>query len=231
MIAHSRGFTLIELLVVIAIISILAAILFPVFAAVRSKARTSMCATHMREIGLALLMYAQDFDERFPRPWWWQEVAQGIWPGWYQADSSSPSGGWCYCGWERKVEPYIASRVIFICPEDRYLWNRMDPWGQPRLPQDDTSYGLNASGCAYNALGEFPKPSLTILIAETKAWHRADFPRAGGDPREVDVPADLFMCDTTRHRGGANYVFVDGHSKWLPPDASFTPVNLWRRVK
>jgi prepilin-type N-terminal cleavage/methylation domain-containing protein/prepilin-type processing-associated H-X9-DG protein len=228
---HTRGFTLVELLVVIAIISILAAILFPVLAKARARARCTSCATHMQQIGAALLMYAQDFDERLPRPWWFQEVEAGIWPGWYKPDASSPSGGWCYCGWERKIGPYLASHIIFVCPDDFFLLNRADPWGQPRLPQDDTSYGINAAACSYSALADFDRPGETILVAETKGWHRADYTRGGGDPREVDHPADLFMCDGQRHHHGANYVFVDGHVKWLPPSATLAPVNLWRRDK
>ncbi len=92
---NSRAFTLIELLVVIAIISILAAILFPVLSSSRARARCTSCATHMQQIGAALLMYAQDFDECLPRPWWWQEIDEGIWPDWYEPHASSPSGGWC----------------------------------------------------------------------------------------------------------------------------------------
>ncbi|MBC7288197.1 MAG: hypothetical protein H5T86_09185, partial [Armatimonadetes bacterium] len=73
--------------------------------------------------------------------------------------------------------------------------------------------------------------SQTIMLAETKSWHRADYPKAAGDPREVDDPADLFMCDVERHRAGANYTFVDGHVKWLRPAQTLAPVNLWRRTK
>ena len=226
-----KAFTLIELLVVIAIISILAAILFPVLSAARAKARSSVCATQEREIATALLMYAQDYDETLPRPWYWQEVRGGIWPDWYRPADDSPTGGWCYCGWDAKVQPYIQSRVVFICPDDRYVMAMVDPWGNRRLPQDDTSYGLNASGCAEASIGEIDKPAATIIVAETKSWHRADFPKAAGDPREVDDAADLLMCDTERHRGGANYAFVDGHVKWLKAAQTLDPVNLWRRTK
>ena len=69
-----RGFTLIELLVVIAIIAILAAILFPVFAKAREKARSASCESNLKQISLAVLMYAQDYDEKFPRDWFVQCV-------------------------------------------------------------------------------------------------------------------------------------------------------------
>ena len=72
----NQGFTLIELLVVIAIIAILAAILFPVFAKAREKARQSVCQSNLKQIGLGLLMYAQDYDETLPPT---QDVPQGWW--------------------------------------------------------------------------------------------------------------------------------------------------------
>ncbi len=90
---RSRGFTLIELLVVIAIIAILAAILFPVFAKAREKARQSTCLNNVKQMGLACLQYTQDYDERmvtyrYPDPYYWPD----------------------------KIEPYCKNRQIFACP-------------------------------------------------------------------------------------------------------------------
>src|SRR5579871_4408391 len=97
-----RGFTLIELLVVIAIIAILAAILFPVFAQARSKARQASGTSNAKQVGLAILMYVQDFDEQFPRAGWDCETSPGD-------DGSIPPGGENACGattWPNVVAPY-----------------------------------------------------------------------------------------------------------------------------
>lgn len=96
------GFTLIELLVVIAIIAILAAILFPVFAQAREKARGITCVSNENQIATAVLMYVQDYDENYP---------QGLQNGWW-ADS-----------WIRLTQPYSKSLQVFRCPDD--------PGGQP----------------------------------------------------------------------------------------------------
>src|SRR5213594_1559132 len=99
-----RGFTLIELLVVIAIIAILAAILFPVFAQAREKARTITCTSNARQIATALMMYAQDYDENLPG-----------WPD-PQKNPLFSKGGW---GWAMIVpvmDPYLKNRQIWTCP-------------------------------------------------------------------------------------------------------------------
>ena len=102
---HRRGFTLIELLVVIAIIAILAAILFPVFARAREKARQSSCLSNVKQIGLGVLMYTQDYDERFPAKWWWYVHR----PAGYDLSTN-------YLTWAECVAPYINNDQIFQCP-------------------------------------------------------------------------------------------------------------------
>src|SRR5665213_1415454 len=96
-----KGFTLIELLVVIAIIAILAAILFPVFAKVREKARQTTCASNEKQLGLGVLQYVQDYDERYP----------GNWGG---NNNDNSGGGW---GWGNAIMPYVKSTAIFTCPD------------------------------------------------------------------------------------------------------------------
>src|SRR5436305_7895257 len=99
-----RAFTLIELLVVIAIIAILAPILFPVFAQAREKARQSACLSNLNQIGTALMMYTQDYDEAFPCNWY-----GSLWP-------TTPNGK-AY-KWMDAVFPYVKNEQVFTCPSD-----------------------------------------------------------------------------------------------------------------
>jgi len=145
-----KGFTLIELLVVIAIIAILAAILFPVFAKVREKARQISCMSNLKQLGVAVTMYTQDFDETEPN-------------GYNKWGSES--------GWACEVFPYVKSVAAFACPDDSSVGTQSD--GEVK----STSYGLNSNfginpwpNPATVPMGQniaaFAAPSNTVMLFE-----------------------------------------------------------------
>jgi len=156
---RKQGFTLIELLVVIAIIAILAAILFPVFAKVREKARQTSCLSNMKQIGLAITQYVQDNNEYFPAGY-----------------TIQPSGSWGNfgAGWAGGTEPYIKSTSIFTCPDDTTTsgtaTGSINSVSQTVTTYPD-SYALNANLTCYiengpNKLATLVAPSMTVELVE-----------------------------------------------------------------
>ena len=133
--ARKSGFTLIELLVVIAIIAILAAILFPVFAQAREKARAISCLSNTKQLGLGLIMYVQDYDETMPN----------IFPK--VAGFASP-----VVPFELQIAPYIKSKALWHCPSDSNTGNNINNsyWSK----EDDPNNGGKASGRSYSVVGE-----------------------------------------------------------------------------
>jgi len=206
----ARAFTLIELLVVIAIIAILAAILFPVFAKAREKARQSSCASNLKQLNLAILQYAQDYDETTPARWF-------------------AGGG----HWFEVCQPYVKNRQLEICPSTRqrsigYAENNINrvPLALFQSPAEtvsicDIKMCNNAAGIAFRHY-RVNNPSNFGAPPGVPANDEDDQP-AAGDANDQVRPRGV-------HNGGANVSFLDGHVKWLKTSAFFygqNPTNLY----
>jgi len=202
---HRKGFTLIELLVVIAIIAILAAILFPVFARAREKARQTSCLSNLKQVGTALLMYAQDNDERLPASYQWVD----------------PPNNWPLRKWAATIVPYIKNNQIFVCPSDS---NPGTDSGVDSV--GPISYGANPNLMpgvrgAFNApIGDIARPAECMLVFDAWAANRyCAQPNyvVGGGAACYARPTGLRNdgVDISRHNGGFNACLADGHAKWF----------------
>ncbi|MBW3624698.1 MAG: prepilin-type N-terminal cleavage/methylation domain-containing protein, partial [Armatimonadetes bacterium] len=202
LIPHSRqkGFTLIELLVVIAIIAILAAILFPVFAKARERARQTSCLSNMSQLGKGFMLYTDDWDEGLPggAPWTsgnsinsnWDWVGMTRWGS--ASDPQNPM-----LPEKGSIFPYVRSLGSYVCPSGN------------RSVEMKLSYSMNCfldyaamSDVANSPNGHGPS-GLILLVDENDALNDGFFCTTNAN----DIPSDL-------HNGGANYLYADGHAKW-----------------
>jgi prepilin-type N-terminal cleavage/methylation domain-containing protein/prepilin-type processing-associated H-X9-DG protein len=216
-----RGFTLIELLVVIAIIAILAAILFPVFGRARENARRSSCQSNLKQIGLGMMQYTQDYDERFPPaldgPWGGPyKQAQSGTPGGIYQSSDGANGGYINT-WMDMIFPYIKSVQIFACPS-----------GTGNADQPSYGYNQGVSGIARGIYGsshaysppasasEIHRPAEVIMNFDYR-----DIYHAIGNSENYRLNATHTNANTRRlvapHFDGTNLAFADGHVKWMLP--------------
>jgi prepilin-type N-terminal cleavage/methylation domain-containing protein/prepilin-type processing-associated H-X9-DG protein len=225
--ASNNGFTLIELLVVVAIIAVLAAILFPVFATAREKARQSSCASNEKQLGLGLLQYVSDYDELFP--------------------CGRQAGGQ---GWASQIYPYTKNWGVFQCPDD--TWVPVSPHLTCSYAMNQNIDSPNGAA-VQTPLTKFTSPSKTVLLFEV-TMGTIYYPYTGDTGAPVgygyiyananggryatgDMGNRPFgaIQHTPVHGNGSNFLAADGHTKWLTgekvstwniPASSTTPANL-----
>jgi len=221
------AFTLIELLVVVAIIAILAAILFPVFAQVREKARQTQCLSNGKQLSLSALQYAQDYDETWPIVG--GENSNTVLAG-------QKSDGTPFNGWSLILQPYIKSRQVFLCPDMPHVFQGGGGCaafnGQPITNNYSYNYFLGSDN-SYNSgdygtsrdgsykwdhprsLSEIAQPSNVVAFL-----HSNSVPPYGFDwgctYMTIETPDFINKIRMrTVHQDGDNIAFADGHSKWF----------------
>jgi prepilin-type N-terminal cleavage/methylation domain-containing protein/prepilin-type processing-associated H-X9-DG protein len=189
--ASHRGFTLIELLVVVAIISILAAILFPVFGRARENARRSSCQSNLKQIGIAMMQYVQDNDERFMHS---------------DHDATPPYT------WFQPLQPYIKSTQVFKCPS---------LGDESSSPDPNTDYIINGFFAHGVSQALFQNSAEQIAVAEREKNLAAFDYHPFTEGSDLTAPEMDDNISKDRHFNGSNYIFADGHVKWLRYEATY----------
>lgn len=225
--AGARAFTLIELLVVIAVIAILAAILFPVFARAREKARQTTCSSNMRQMGAAFFLYVQDYDERLPDRRDLKLLLPGGYKPWRSWPPSDPRAGWAAV----TLAPYVRSGAVWSCPS--IAGGVLGSAVQVRQLTGPPGAGVETRYW----LWRFDRPDnpvpLDNLWGKSELQAVADLqlannPQVGrpDSPSDVELAVDPYFPGTIPtvtaelrgravHFGGRNRLFLDSHVKFL----------------
>jgi prepilin-type N-terminal cleavage/methylation domain-containing protein/prepilin-type processing-associated H-X9-DG protein len=237
------GFTLIELLIVVAIMGVLAALLFPVLARVRENARRATCQSNLKQMGMGVVQYSQDYDERFP-------------PQWNETDTGTNVPA---MAWPQLTYPYVKSKQVYVCPSQSYkagngymsdgIWKVTDP----------VNYAVNVNVINGRFTGPFGLPAQGIppayvglpvaritSAADVFMIFDCDHGRDGdGSPgrhyindyrytlassadhwlpgNKADEPTSTAYGEREepgRHLEGNNFLYADGHVKWLQHDST-----------
>jgi prepilin-type N-terminal cleavage/methylation domain-containing protein/prepilin-type processing-associated H-X9-DG protein len=220
-----RGFTLIELMVVVAVITIVAAILFPVFSAAREKARQVSCISNIQQLGKATMLYAQDYDETYPLGLISCSNGGHFWTEW---NAESPDG---VCRgfqvtWMDLLNPYVRNWNIFHCPSTDFKGKLFVPPGVPR-ERVEYSYGVSYyfsrvydsyAGAWRQPTTTRPTLSLSEVVRPEEKVYMAD---SAGHPNHTPYPWLYTDSIQFRHHTGVNIGFADGHSRWFPRNSKY----------
>ena len=226
--SNKSAFTLIELLVVIAIIAILAAILFPVFAQAREKARQTSCLSNMKQVGLGLLMYTQDYDENYPRADYWDTR-----PPLNPNATGTFAARVNHYKWPAWVLPYTKNVNIFRCPSrtrDQVAWDQNGEY-----KGDGYALNLSLSGRPINPVGENPSflggtlagvqtPADTWVLMELRNQVSFSYISSSGVlwPAALReswapylMPNGVPDKNNAPHSDGLTFAYADGHAKYM----------------
>ena len=252
--ARTRGFTLIELLVVIAIIAILAAILFPVFAQARETARGSVCRSNMKQIGSAMMMYAQDYDEIL-FPYRTRDANP------FRADTRVSANAASRTFFNQLLQPYLKNDGVWKCPSKPNAWVNIDNFGSDTEPAfrsygGQNSYAANTLYCFPADLGlpmsQMERPADTSILMDGTYYGAAflgqrmnttsTYPlywknlgnsylfRWVGGAASQPSDAEAIQLGKSRHQGQINCLFADGHVKSVQYDRLRVDASLWRAM-
>lgn len=225
------AFTLIELLVVIAIISILAAILFPVFARARESARRASCMSNLKQTGLGFMMYTQDYDEMMP-----PAITKNNPPPPFGSYVNTPDDRWY---WGQITYPYTKSAQLYYCPsspndapDNSAKFRRQNYGVNVQLVPKTTPVSLasiESPAQKYLVMdsGEYlmESPNQAVASPNSTSYYYLPGMGDGGGTCGSGVPAE---CKSGRHFEGVNVAFADGHVKWLKSSIMVTQAKRWQ---
>jgi len=203
-----KGFTLIELLVVIAIIAILAAILFPVFARAREKARQTSCLSNIKQLSLGALQYAQDYDEMI-----------------LPANTRPVTGGTLI--WSGIIMPYVGNEQVFACPSSANHVFTAYADGNRGYMSIGYNWAFNLD-LGVKSMASIQYPTQLVCFGDTNSGPTADGYR-GYEFSMASRNCGANEALLARHNGGANLGFADGHAKWMAESSinARQGITLW----